>query len=842
MQYSTRALLFSTLRVLPVRMHVLAVLCFLALAMLGYPPQASVGWIAWPPVVYDVPSFGSGRAAWSRRCAHARGCSAASRWSAAWSYACRTWRLPLLRSMMLAALWWASGQRGPVWIVSLPWAIWVWQGVGLLWPGLRRQPEWWLVQQVARLSERVLLWAYVGLVVGQGVQRLHQLRLQASVWRRSLAGMPLLCAGPSVVVRRDEGQGVYVAELEGHFTLRVADDQPFRLRLLILFLRLLEVSGGHRGSRRTRAGRTPFVRQEYLAKVLGIPQPDISRWERYWQTGDWRRLLSQMAKEVLTLELQQRIIETWAHWPSWGIEQVHHFLLAHGTEVTESQVRQAAHESGWQIVRQVLARLCEQRAGELRLREDWLVGDLLAQLQSLLGKLEDGQKLSSEEQLDLQAWQAALPETGLQARPPGAAQPWLRRVEQVLFAPWAEVTMEGVCCPGCGSSHVGRKGRKPRRKKYVDEQGQVQMVEVYRYRCHNRACSRESFTVLPPGLLPYSRQRLEVHVLALQMYAWGYSTYRRSSKALGMASSTAYRWVSAFGNQLLPVAALLGVVRSSGVVGVDEKWVQVPKSSKPAGEHRQWMYVYLAVDAYTYDLLHIAIYPRNTTESAQAFLLALRAKGYHPRVVVTDLRRDYGPAIARVFPQAQHHECLFHAAQALHRQLADIYGWDALRQDERVATLRQALDGPLQARTKRTAQQRYDELMAQRDTWVKEKPDLAAVFASLEAHWPKLVNGIESDLIPTTNNTVELVIRRFDQHYQNFCGFDSLETAERFLGVFEKVYRFTPFSDDAQPRIRGKSPLQLAGYDIAQLPMAAACNGWTINLPVHASQAAVPSV
>lgn len=39
-----------------------------------------------------------------------------------------------------------------------------------------------------------------------------------------------------------------------------------------------------------------------------------------------------------------------------------------------------------------------------------------------------------------------------------------------------------------------------------------------------------------------------------------------------------------------------------------------------------------------------------------------------------------------------------------------------------------------------------------------------------------LVNGIESELIPTTNNVVELVNRRFDQHHQNFCGFDNIET------------------------------------------------------------------
>jgi hypothetical protein len=38
---------------------------------------------------------------------------------------------------------------------------------------------------------------------------------------------------------------------------------------------------------------------------------------------------------------------------------------------------------------------------------------------------------------------------------------------------------------------------------------------------------------------------------------------------------------------------------------------------------------------------------------------------------------------------------------------------------------------------------------------------------------------VENPLIPLTNNTVELVIRRFDQHYQNMCGFDSIETARR---------------------------------------------------------------
>jgi len=89
-----------------------------------------------------------------------------------------------------------------------------------------------------------------------------------------------------VEVTRSEA-GDYQVISCGHFTLRVAGDDPFRARLLLLFLRLLDVPGGQRGSRRTRDGRTPLVRQQQLADWFGWPGPDISRLEGYWLRGDW---------------------------------------------------------------------------------------------------------------------------------------------------------------------------------------------------------------------------------------------------------------------------------------------------------------------------------------------------------------------------------------------------------------------------------------------------------------------------------------------------------------------------------------------------------------------------
>ena len=189
-----------------------------------------------------------------------------------------------------------------------------------------------------------------------------------------------------------------------------------------------------------------------------------------------------------------------------------------------------------------------------------------------------------------------------------------------------------------------------------------------------------------------------------------------------------------------------------------------------------------------------------------------------------------------------HHECLFHALQQAQQHVKDAYGPAYAEQHPEAAQLKQQIYGIFDAATLTLATARYTAVLALRPDYVQARPAAAAIFDFLERHWPRLSNSIESRLIPATNNTVERVIGRFDQHYQNFCGFESSADAQRYLAVFEKVYRFTPFAQDAQPAVRGKCPLQLAGYDISQLPMAAICAGLSIIWPVQTQEAArVPS-
>ena len=795
-------------------LQVLIVLGVVIISVRGNQPIEQDSWLIQPVPV----QWGRRMKRRGRQRVRCRRCRRVSYWQRLGN----SWHIALVRSLLMWVLWQISGQVGPDWLQCLPWLVW-------MLPDDSDVGHW--LKQLLWQAQRLVILGYLGvdLVVVVGA-------VFSKVSYPCFAGMGCLVVGSGaetqVNVERQADES-YLVRLDGHFTLQVDGKSRFRIRLLMVFLGLLQSENDHRASRRTRDKRTPFLRQEQLASWFGVPQERVSQYTKYWLQGDWADLLSLKSAEVLTGDLISRIVTVLATFPTWKDDQAYRYLHQQGVKVTHAQVEQAAEQSGWRQLQAALLERYELNGAGFHLRETWLVQQLLTQVQRLLTQLETGQGPTPEEHCHLADLQALAASADALPQPPLPARPWLQQVEQVVFGQWEEVSDEGVRCTYCGSSDVAPKSKTPRWKKFYDQDGNHQKVAVYRYYCHNSQCSKKSFTYFPAGLLPYSPYRTQVHLLALQMYSWGYSTYRRTGTALGVYSMTVWRWVSAWGHDLLPVAALFGVVKSSGVIGVDEKYVLVPKNDKPEGKMSRWMYVYLAVDIWTYDLLHIAIYPYNNQNSAKAFLLALRAKGYHPTVVVTDLRQDYGPTITQVFPNAEHHECIFHALQNVQKYVKDIYGTNYAQEHPEAQHLKQQIYAIFDTRSPSEAQQRYQQVLTLKEPTCQALPEAVILFDFLERHWPKLVNGIGSNTIPTTNNTVELVIRRFDQHYQNFCGFDNIQSAQCYLGVFEKVYRFTPFSQDAQKRIRGKSPLQLAGYDISDLPMAAICSGLSFDWPTE---------
>jgi transposase-like protein len=693
-------------------------------------------------------------------------------------------------------------------LVGWPLLEWGLSVMGRVWPKLLSQ-AWY--REGLRDAHQMYWWSVLGLMV---LTAQHSLTGSAASW---VMGGVVSCErdGSRVELERveeDEDQITYRVRLEGEFEYTVRPRDEFETRLLILDLRRLRTGGrGQRG--------WGVVSQEVLGQVFGVYQERISQWEGYVRAGQWAKLLSLSPKSLLTEEVRQQIIEVWAMNVWQTAHQVRERLMARGVSVTQRVVEEAGRQSGLLRIRAQLKEQWVKGAEGLRPRDGYLVEQLFKQVDQLQTQLAQAQAIPLEKLVDVAALRAlaGVPEAKKCLEKPW---PWLFQVEHVLFGAWQGVEDEAVRCVYCGSAHVAVKSKTPRLKGYLDEHGQRQTVEVYRYYCQNPDCPYQTFTNLPRGLIVHSVWTLDARLRALELYTGLRTTYRGAAAALGVSPSTLYHWLAQFGDQPLQVAALFGMVRSSGVVGIDEKYVKVPKNNKPESKQRKWMYVYVAVDAHTLDLLHCNVYPNLGKDTARTFLLELRAKGYHPRVVITDLNPDYPEPLTAVFPNALHHQCVFHALQTWHRAFKKTFGPAYAETRPDLLKLRQDMDHIFQAKSHHTVQKRYESLMARRIQLVQAEPCLEPILDSLTRHYPRLLNAYDNPLIPLTNNATERLIRRFDQHYQNFAGFDSIETAHCYLHLFELTYRLTPFGPEVQPHLRGKCPLELAGYDLSRVPLA----------------------
>lgn len=821
----------------------LALLGMVLLPWWGVIPEGYAGWLTDPPILYgnrpETKRVRSPGASW--RHVH---------WRGAWGYAGRRLSraayqmgLLLLVSAPLSLGAWGWG------VLLLPLMRWGVAVSGVAWP-------WWGESVACRGLRQVLYRCYqlsVLVLVGASLYQLGRPLWEPSpLLEQEIA--PLVLGG--VVKRAAKGWQVSIEEsddgvvkitLEGPkgdcWFIRYRPVDEFDRRMLINVVRHIWTPED--------TPKRPFLRQEWLAAGFETYQELISRWQRYRREGDWRRMMSRRGGELLTLDQIEEIVDVWTRALWWTVEEVWDHMAEQGKAYSLSQVREAGRLSGFLRVRRRLRERFKIGPEAVKPKDEWLVARLFEQNEMLLEKVEGVEGLTPEERLGLGTLQAQRKELGLgTGRELKKPLPWMYRMQHILFGWWEEVEDKRVRCTYCGSTQVAQKSETPRPKLYYDRERNLREVAVYRYYCHNPACEHTTFSDLPKDLIPHSPWPIGARLQVMQGYGWARSTYRRVGQGVGVSTATAYRWVSAWGKDLLPMAALFGVVRSSGVVGVDEKWVKVPKNDKPEGRRKKWMYVYLAVDVYTYDLLHIAISPYLTRASARAFLSALRVKGYTPRVIITDLRHDYGEVVAEVFPKARHHECIFHALKWIQRKIKEVYGGDYRDECPEAVALKEAIYAIFQCKDKRTSRRRYAQVMKKRQRCIEEEPEAAIIFDSLESHWPKLVNAMGSKVIPKTNNAVELVIRRFDQHYQNFCGFDTIETAQCYLAVFELIYRFTPFAeynrkDKERPpdqRIGGKCPLEVAGYDVETLPIAQIFRGRILGWPDEALGELVPYV
>ena len=122
-------------------LHGLVVLSVLGLALLGQMPVEAAGWVIRPTVYAE---------SWERRVEGGSGNWLRSRLAwlrAVGSYLVQSWQPVLLRSVLLWGLWVWSGRRAGVWVGLVPGLLWLWRGLAVGWPGLRRSAVWGGIEQ-----------------------------------------------------------------------------------------------------------------------------------------------------------------------------------------------------------------------------------------------------------------------------------------------------------------------------------------------------------------------------------------------------------------------------------------------------------------------------------------------------------------------------------------------------------------------------------------------------------------------------------------------------------------------------------------------------------------------
>jgi hypothetical protein len=433
----------------------------------------------------------------------------------------------------------------------------------------------------------------------------------------------------------------YQVTLHGTFTLDWQARDDFERRMLIpstslrtgLFLRKLQRPGASRS----------FLTQHQTAEAFGTSAPRISCWEKDVRQHGWHVLSDRFRHRLRSLlpnaELSRAILKVWvpAFWlTAWEVRErliERGVIAARGTLGLES-LHALANHTGFGQVRRLLLKRFHLQEGQLSAKEHWWLSELLALNEHLLAKLERGESLTPQESLDIESLRLHTTPQQATAAP---SPPLAAGLKRVLFEPPASSPDAPVRCTYCDSDQVAPKSKQPRLKTVVDEFGEEHQVEVLRYYCRNPDCPYQTFTHLPPGVLPHSHYPLQVRLLAVEVYETLLSTYRRSARMLDVKASTVYHWLVSLSPAALALAAYLGVVRTSGVVGVDDKWVKVCSPSKvpPHGKRRRavWRYAYFAVDVYSYDILALELYPQHNDQAVRLILLELKARGVQPRVV-----------------------------------------------------------------------------------------------------------------------------------------------------------------------------------------------------------------
>lgn len=296
---------------------------------------------------------------------------------------------------------------------------------------------------------------------------------------------------------------------------------------------------------------------------------------------------------------------------------------------------------------------------------------------------------------------------------------------------------------------------------------------------------------------------------AVRIYIQGLSSYRVLATMLedrlgrSVSRFTLNGWVQELGARAktpLEISSELAP-KWGGFLGVDGKAIYI-RGDKHC--------LLIGVDHPTQDLVHALVLESETADGFARLVTEARLDaGYPLKGVVADLGPGFAQAHRDHFGVVPFQACRVHFDRRLDSNIPKAK-WS--KRAPLCVELKERIRAVLYANSYERARALAGELVAERKRF-KDTGNVDVIHA-LRRSFDLYMAHHHTPGLPADNNVTENVIKQLNKKLRLMEGFESIESAERYVRLLVGCYRFKRFTDSCRKAGNGRSPLELAGLDL----------------------------
>ena len=246
--------------------------------------------------------------------------------------------------------------------------------------------------------------------------------------------------------------------------------------------------------------------------------------------------------------------------------------------------------------------------------------------------------------------------------------------------------------------------------------------------------------------------------------------------------------------------------RWSGVLLVDAKYVKVK------GYDRKIAFIY-GIDYLTHDIPVCLLAITENYQSYKQFFTKLKNSNYKLRGLVSDEHDAILPACKQVFGERILRQvCHTHFLENIRRNLR-------VRSDDTykpfVGELKKILFNSKKKQKKKIKQELHELALKS----AGDDPTIS-VLININDHIDELTNHLKIGQCPKTNNLIESYNKQLNGRLKTILGFESFQTAKKWLNAWILARRLTPFTDcrGSFKKLNGKCSLELTKKSHLTIP------------------------